>query len=42
MRKNVIIAYAKKICKDSNVNNFEIILDTQYNIGNGYCDNYYD
>lgn len=42
MRKNVIITYAKKICKDSNVNNFEIILDTQYNIGNGYCDNYYD
>lgn len=42
MRKNVIIAYVKKICKDSNVNNFEIILDTQYNIGNGYCDNYYD
>lgn len=42
MRKKLIIAHIKKLCKDFYINDFKIILDYKLNIGNGYCDNYYD
>lgn len=42
MKRKTIIAHIKEICKNSNIDNFKIILDYKLNIGNGYCDNYYD
>lgn len=42
MKKKVIIAHVKEICKNLNIDNFKIILDYKLDIGNGYCDDYYD
>lgn len=42
MKRNDILSKIEQIIEEIDIGTYRIILNYDYNVGNGYCDNYYD